>query len=374
MMNVAAQINLWVYRLLFLARARRSSVKPLPIKLNSGSRVLIFSCAGIGDTLTDSVVFKALAETYPGIFLAQVVHERRRALAEHNPYVSKIYRLKKGWIRFYRLYQRLKEDGPWDALLHLRGNDPEPRCLSFLLDAGRTVGITHMSRMNELCGHNLTFADWDEIHGVEQTLRVARYVGADTAEPHLVYQVKEEERVGFEARARRELGFSDGHRIVLQIGGGKRAAWRDWPIDRYVELIMLIKREWPLVNVIILGGRDHLDRRDELKRRLGQLKVVDCVGKLSIEESAALLGSAKVVVSTDTGMMHLAFAVGARVVALIHCNNPASRVGPYGYGDRHRVVELPRPLGYRCPADADMREITAELVFSKVCELMETID
>jgi len=35
----------------------------------------------------------------------------------------------------------LFEAGPWDAILQLRGNDPEPRCLSYLLDPDVTVSV-----------------------------------------------------------------------------------------------------------------------------------------------------------------------------------------------------------------------------------------
>jgi heptosyltransferase-2 len=93
------------------------------------------------------------------------------------------------------------------------------------------------------------------------------------------------------------------------------------------------------------------------------------VNQLSLAESAALLAGAKAIVSTDTGIMHLGFAVGTRVVALIHCNNPANRVGPYGYGDRHRVVQLPRPENYRTPEDASMADIAAQTVFQKLKEI-----
>jgi hypothetical protein len=67
--------------------------------------------------------------------------------------------------------------------------------------------------------------------------------------------------------------------------------------------------------------------------------------------------------------MHLGFAVGTRVAALIHCNNPASRVGPYGYGDRHRVVQLVRPGHYQTPNDAAMDDISAPAVFEKLKEI-----
>jgi ADP-heptose:LPS heptosyltransferase len=93
------------------------------------------------------------------------------------------------------------------------------------------------------------------------------------------------------------------------------------------------------------------------------------VGKLSLTESAALLASARALVSTDTGIMHLGFAVGTHVVALIHCNNPEGRVGPYGYGNWHRVVQLPRPDDYRKPEDASMADISAETVYEQIREV-----
>jgi ADP-heptose:LPS heptosyltransferase len=226
-----------------------------------------------------------------------------------------------------------------------------------------------MSKLNILCGHNLTFNDWDETHGVEQTLRLARYVGADIDKPHLVYEIKKEESEAFETRAKTEFALSDKPRIVLQLGGGRRASWRDWPIERYAELIFLLRQNLEDVDIIVLGGRDHEHRRRELALKAPPKSYVDCVGKLSIRESAALLASARVVVSTDTGMMHLGFAVGTRVVALIHCNNPANRVGPYGYGDRHRVVQLARPAGYQKPSDANMADISAHEVLSATLDL-----
>jgi hypothetical protein len=44
-------------------------------------------------------------------------------------------------------------------------------------------------------------------------------------------------------------------------------------------------------------------------------------------------------------------------------------VGPYGYGDRHRVVQLAKPPGYRTPADANMSDITAEMAFAALQEI-----
>jgi ADP-heptose:LPS heptosyltransferase len=355
-MSLLSRLSAAAYVAIFRARARHRAPQPRPIRLGDGSRVLVFTCAGIGDTLTDSVVFKALRETYPGIHLAAVVHRRRRLLLDHNPFVDQVFLFHKGPFAFRRLAAELRAGGPWDAILQLRGNDPEPRCLSFLLDPDVTVSTPNMTKLSWLCGHQVEQPDWDATHGVEQTLRLARHVGADTREPHLVYAVKDGERASLEARLRgSKIGARP--RLVLQLGGGRRASWRDWPVTRYAELIRLAVAHLE-AEIFVLGGPDQEERRQLLASLFGggMVPYHDVVGKFTLAESAALLASARALVSTDTGIMHLGFAVG-------------SRVGPYGYGDRHRVVQLVRPGNYQVPGDAAMDDISAAAVFEKLKEI-----
>jgi len=367
-MNLPALLNESAYRLLFRHLSAAHPPQPAPIQLAPQSRVLLFSCAGIGDTLTDSVVCKALAETWPGIHLAMVAHRRRRLLADHNPHVRQVFTIEKGPWAFYQLHRTLQQAGPWHAILHLRGNDPEPRCQSFLLNPDITLSIPQMTRYGWLCGHTVPQPDWEENHGVVQTLRLAEHLGARTATPHLVYQVQPSERDILESKMK-TFGLSEAKpRVVLQIGGGRRASWRDWPLPRFRELIHLLAAQYD-ADLILLGGTDQMPKAATLQQSLNLPCLHNLTGRINLAESAALLQSARCLVSTDTGIMHLGFAVGTRVVALIHCNNPAHRVGPYGYGDRHRVLQLPRPEGYRTPADASMNEITAEQVLRKVAEV-----
>ena len=371
MANLISRLSSSGYEMIFRAMARRRPPKADPIKVGEDARILCFTCAGIGDTLTDSVVFKALRETYPKAHIGAVVHRRRRLLLEHNPYVDQVFLFHKGPRAFWKLSKELAAAGPWDAILQLRGNDPEPRCLSFLLNPNVTVSVPNMTRMSYLCGHQLEQPDWDATHGVEQTLRIARYIGANTEKPHLVYAVHEVDAARMEEKLRRMLIAANKPRIVLQLGGGRRASWRDWPVERYAQLIRLCAHELDAA-IFALGGEDQHARLKELDSHFkgGAKPYYDVVGKLSLAESAALLASAKALVSTDTGIMHLGFAVGTRVVAIIHCNNPATRVGPYGYGHRHRVVQLAKPDHYRTPADASMADVAAQSVFLRLKELL----
>ena len=199
-------------------------------------------------------------------------------------------------------------------------------------------------------------------------MRIARYVGADTREPQLVYTVHEDDTARMEEKLRRVM-VGRNPRLVLQLGGGRRASWRDWPMQRYAELLRLCAHDFK-AEIFVLGGEDQERRRLELDAIFGAeaKPYYNLVNRLSLAESAALLKSATALVSTDTGIMHLGFAVGTRVVALIHCNNPSNRVGPYRYGNRHRVVQLPKPVNYRSPTDADMADIPAQTVFLRLKE------
>ena len=316
------------------------------------------------------MVFKALRESYPEIHLAGVVHRRSRVLLEHNPHVNQVFLFHKGPLAFRRLQRELIAAGPWDAILQLSGNDPEPRCLSYLVDPDVTVSVPNMTRLSWLCGHQVEPPDWHDTHSVEQTLRIAHYVGANTQKPHLVYEVNEEERARLAERLR-PLLLAARPRLVLQLGGRPSASWRDWPVVRYAQLLRLIHAHQLPSEIFILGDEDQEERRRELDAFFaGEAKPYhNMVGKLSLTESAALLASARALVSTDTGILHHGFAVGTRVVALLHCNNPVDRRGPYLYGQRHREVQLERPKNYRTPADASMADIDAQTVFLQLREI-----
>src|SRR5271170_1411854 len=124
MASLFSRLSASAYETIFRARARRRPPEARPIVLSARARILCFTCAGIGDTLADSVVFRALRETFPEAHLAAVVHRRRRLLLEHNPYVNQVFLFHKGPGVFWQLQKELRAAGPWDAILQLRGNDP----------------------------------------------------------------------------------------------------------------------------------------------------------------------------------------------------------------------------------------------------------
>lgn len=133
-------------------------------------------------------------------------------------------------------------------------------------------------------------------------------------------------------RARELAGEGQGPLVVLH----PVAKWESklWPVEHWARLAEGLARRG--ARLVLTGAADDRPVTRAILRRSGA-PGVDLAGATSLLELAAVLGRARAVVATDTGAMHLAAAVGAKVVALFGPTAPW-RTGPYGRG--HRVLRL----------------------------------
>lgn len=362
-LSLSSSINLATFRAVFRVATWFRPVKPAPIRLSGTSRVLCISTAGIGDSLLDSAGIRAVAESFPGIHLEAVIHHRRKDVAAHNPFLKKLHLLRKGPVAFLKLWGELRKHGAWDAVLFFSCHDPEARCLGYLLASQSTVGLTWRTTMPWLCAHNVGDRLLRKAHLAAQAVRIAAEAGAATSIVRMVYQVSEVDREGLNEKLT-ALGMPRAPGIVFQLGGGG-GVYRDWPLEHFVELAHLAHSEG-MGPIFLLGGPDHSEKATRFAGKASGLAFHDVVGKLPLAQSAALLERARCLVSTDTGIMHLGFAIGTPTLALLHCSPGPARVGPTYDAQRHAVIALPKPKGYRSPSEVSMSSI-------RPCEAFEAL-
>ncbi|MDK3156454.1 glycosyltransferase family 9 protein [Kamptonema cortianum] len=324
-------------------------------------RILVFSTAGIGDSITDSVAIRALKESHPGCRLMVVTHARRRIVHDHNPFVDSVTPHRKSPLTFFKTWSVIKKFAP-NLVVVLRSNDPDIWPLAYLANRHAVVSTARMTKFDFLISHKIDIPNWDDLHGVEQTLDLVKSAGATTMNKRLVYQVTPDELGKVNEKFKGWINAKP--LLILQLGGGKRANWRDWPAEHYISLIKLLgqRNEFELV---LTGGMDQAAKALQITTDTGAT-AHNLAGRISLAETAALLKRSFALVSTDTGVMHLGFAVGTNVIALIHGNNPAHRVGPYGYGDKHLVIQLEAEYNSTAEKKASMSSITPEMVFEKI--------
>jgi len=341
-----------------LAKVRSPKFDQLP---KCPSRILIFSTAGIGDSLTDSVAIKALKETYPTSYITVVTHRNRRIVHDHNPYINQVIPHNKSPLTFLKTWSSIKSFNP-DLVVILRSNDPDIWPLAYLANRSAIVSSPRMTKFDFLISHPVPIPNWDNLHGVEQTLEIVRSCGADTCDRKLVYTVNTHELISAEKKFHGWI--HNKPLLILQLGGGKRAKWRDWPAERFIELINLLKSE-DTFTLVLTGGMDQSQKALEITTQTNAI-AHNLAGRVSLAETAALLKKSFALVSTDTGVMHLGFAVGTNVIALIHGNNPAHRVGPYDYAHKHQVIQVDAQYNSSSNNKASMSAITPQMVLEKI--------
>jgi len=129
--------------------------------------------------------------------------------------------------------------------------------------------------------------------------------------------------------------WQDDGRPVLMISPCSSHVRRNWYADRYAAVANHAStRGW---RVVLCGGRSALER-DMADAILAQLQVpaLDLVGKDTLKQLPALLARAALVMTPDSGPMHIANAMGTKVLGLHAASNP-HRSGPYS--DRRYCVD-----------------------------------
>jgi heptosyltransferase-2 len=153
-----------------------------------------------------------------------------------------------------------------------------------------------------------------------------------------------------------------GRRVVIQPGATYGPAKR-WPSGRFADVARRMVEAG--VDVAIVGGP--ADRRETEAVSAAVPGATDLGGKTSVGALAALLEGADLLVTNDTGPMHLAAAVGTPALAVFGSTSP---VWTRPWGERHRVLTHPVPcqpcfrrdcdIGYGCLTGVEVGRVTAE--------------
>lgn len=130
------------------------------------------------------------------------------------------------------------------------------------------------------------------------------------------------------------LGIKDRDFIAVHPWASNRE--KEWPADKFRELVKRINSDLS-VSVVLIGGQEETQRAEEFR---SGLKMVDITGETTLIESAGLLKKAKLLVTNDSGPMHLAAAAGTPVIAIFRKNPPGVSAGRWGpAGNNHIVID-----------------------------------
>lgn len=137
--------------------------------------------------------------------------------------------------------------------------------------------------------------------------------------------------------------------IAMQLGASSES--KQWPVERFAALADAL--DPALGEIVIAGGPNEHALSAQFLAAVNR-KVWDSTGESSLGELAALLQRSRLLITNDTGPMHVATAVGTRVLDISNGPVTALETGPYG--DGHIVVE-PEIACYPCPLDSECHHL-----------------
>jgi heptosyltransferase I len=158
-------------------------------------------------------------------------------------------------------------------------------------------------------------------HQVQGHLSFARTIGLDAPQPEWNFPVSEE-ATGFVNTV-----IPVGERVLL-VSPCSSLQNRNWLVERYTAVANYAVKQHGMT-IVLSGGGSELERSiGETIASMTDKQVINLIGKLSLLQLTALLKRADVVLTPDSGPMHLANALGTVVIGL-HASTWPLRSGPY---------------------------------------------
>lgn len=174
------------------------------------------------------------------------------------------------------------------------------------------------------------------------------------------------------ARARLGQDAPPNGFVGLQLGAS--AAARQWPVAAFARLGDRLWRECGVMPVL-LGGPGETALADAYRRDC-QSPCVDLIGQTSLPELAATLASLRLLVTNDTGTLHLATGLDIPSISIFLATAQPCDTGPYREGCLCLEPDIPChpcPFGSACPrGNACLQTIGADTVFAAAAAFLQT--
>jgi len=307
--------------------------RPLPPLIDI-SRLLVVKTSSIGDVIHALPVVQAIREAAPHLTLGWVVRRRCADVLRGNPCIDHLYVMpdKPSLSELLTLRASLRASR-YDLALDMQG-----LLLSGLVTrlsgASVRVGWDRNREANALFlthpvipGGARDRHEVDLLYGFAEALDVRAAHPEFTPQPYLAAEGA--------ARASEWLSGLPRPRIALNVGASR--AYKRWPIERWVRVARALTKQGR--GVVFVGDKNDAQVVAQITPALTG-EYVDLAGKTTLRELASVLAACDLLVTADTGPMHIAVAVGTPVIALFGATDPA-RHGPYG--TRNVVLHDPAP-------------------------------
>ena len=288
--------------------------------------ILLIKPSSLGDIVHTMPTCASIRRTYPRARLTWLVKRQWASLIERIDGVDRVWPVESTFTGWLSEVPALRAEG-FDLVVDLQGLF-RSAAIGWLSGAPLLVGFANGREGSPWLYSRRVSVPQLEMHAVDRYLLLAKAVGAvKSSEPEFRFRIPQNDYEEVDRLLSRS-GVAPGTSWVAM---SVSARWptKRWPAESFAEVADRLQQEG-YGAVVMIGGPD--ERADVVAViRMMKTPAFDLSGATTVGLLPALLSRASLLLTNDSGPMHVAAAVGVPVVALFGPTS-AVRTGPYGIG------------------------------------------
>ena len=331
-------------------------------------KLLVIKLRAIGDVVLSTIVLENLRKAFPKAQIDFLTEKPAQAVVEGNEYIDNVIVLDRKYIASLPLTKRLLANitfvrklysSSYDLVFDLFGN---PRSAFLTLASRAQVRVGYDFRIRRLAYNVVVPSRADRVHEAEFHLDALTALGITIVSKKLSVAIPESTlKFAQEFWASKDLDAK--FVVAINFWGGWPA--KRWPIERFAALSdRLVKRLG--AEIVLMWGPDEYEHAVKLDNLLEEKSHI--LPPTDLKQLAAILKRCDLMVSTDSGPMHISTAVGTPTVGIFGPTNSELQ-GPYG--ELHEVAKKDELdcLGCNlldCDHNSCMTKLTVEDVWQSI--------
>jgi lipopolysaccharide heptosyltransferase II len=323
-------------------------------KLENIKSILIIGLSSIGDNLLISPVIKLIQEKYPDASIDIVVGPRAIDFAKDNPVFSNFY----VWDKSSGILtlKRMMKNQQYDMIVDFRNS-----FIPFFLSG----------KFKLTCFKREFFSDKFSTHESERTLQLFKSYFGMPEKIELYFPLKNEEIQQFKKSLHDIIDFEKKDKIFV-LNPGAAFEKKRWKKENFAETGKKIISKYG-GKILIVGNNKEFELAEEIRQKINSEKALNLAGKISFRCLAYILSESSLLITNDTGTMHLASAMKCPIIAIFGPGNP-HRYGPIGTKNivlHTRMDCFPCILESKCKKNfVCMNDVSVEDVMNAVSQIL----
>lgn len=302
-------------------------------------KILIIRFSSIGDIVLTTPVIRCLKQQLSAVEIHYVTRQSFSSVLNANPYIDKLHTFKED---ISEIYEQLKNE-KFDLLIDLHKNLRSLRLKQQL--KVKSYAFDKLNFKKFLAVNFKLIRSLPEKHIVQRYLETLVPLGIKNDNKGLDYFLEKRDQVDASHL------FFNGKKekfIALVVGGSYYT--KKIPVSKLREICRIAS-----LPIVAMGGKEDAVIAEELQKEFP--KLINACGKFSLNQSASLVQQSEWVITSDTGLMHIASAFDKKIISVWGNTIPEFGMGPYLPREENKIVEVEglscRPcskLGYKkCP-------------------------